>query len=162
MRQWRWAARRCNVGYEHGWIRVWDGELEPRPMSHVIGGSRTLDGAWFIDPPVVHFDEPIATIGEATIMSGHQESDAFVGGHIEKKLEHRGAGVLVERAGGLVGEKNFGVVHQRAADGGALALAAGEFLNLLIQAMGEAGALGEMLQALVGEHRDSFRRRPWE
>ncbi len=88
-------------------------------------------------------------------MSGHQQRDAFVGGHIEKELEHGCAGVLVERAGGLVGEKNFRVVHQRATDGGALALAAGELLDLLIQAMGEAGALGELVQALI--RKDAIR-----
>ena len=116
-----------------------------------MGGSRTLDGAGFIDPPVVHFDKTIAAVGEAAIVGGHQERDAFVGDHVEQKLKDGGAGVLVERAGGFVSEKDLGVVHERAADGGALALAAGELLDLLIEAMGEAGALGELLQALVGE-----------
>ena len=57
---------------------------------------------------------------------------------------------FVERAGGLVGEQDARVVHQRAAEGGALAFAAGELLDATVEAMAEAGAVGEMLEAGVG------------
>ena len=59
--------------------------------------------------------------------------------------------MLVERTGRFIGEKNFGVIHQRAANCGALAFAAREFLNLLIEPVRETGTFGEMLQALVGK-----------
>jgi hypothetical protein len=99
----------------------------------------------------MHFDETIAAVGESAVVRGHQESDAFVRGDVEKKLKDGGAGVLVERTGGLVGQQNFRVVHQCAADCGTLSFTAGELLNFLVEAMGEAGSLSELLQALVGE-----------
>ena len=152
MQRWRWAARMmmCEMRRMDGLGKRAASSPESA-MRRDAGGSRTLDGAGFIDPPVVHLDESIAAVGEAAIVRGHQQRDAFVGGDVEQKLKDGGAGVLVERAGGLVGEQNFGVVHQRAADGGALAFAAGELLDFLIQPMREAGALGQFVQALVGE-----------
>ena len=84
-------------------------------------------------------------------MGGHQEGNAFVGCNIEKELKDRGAGLLVERTGGFVCEQDSGVVHERAANGGALAFATGELLDFLVEAVGEAGAVREMLQALIGE-----------
>jgi hypothetical protein len=99
----------------------------------------------------MHFDETIAAVGESAVVRGHQESDAFVRGDVEKKLKDGGAGVLVERTGGLVGQQNFRVVHQCAADCGTLSFTAGELLNFLIEAVGEAGSLSQFLKSLVGE-----------
>jgi hypothetical protein len=99
----------------------------------------------------VHFDEAIATVGKAAIVCGHQQRDTFIGGNVEKELKYGRAGVFVERAGGFVGQQDFGVVHERTADGRTLTFATGELLNLLIQAVGESGALGKKMQSLVGE-----------
>ena len=85
-------------------------------------------------------------------MGGHQQRDTIVGGNIQQELKDCAAGVFVEGAGGLVGEQNFGMVHQRATDRGALTFAAGKLLDFLIQAMAEAGAFGELMQALVGKN----------
>jgi hypothetical protein len=100
----------------------------------------------------VHFDKAVAAIGEAAIVGGHEERNAIVRCDVEQELKYRGARVLVERAGGLVGEQNFGMIHERANDGGALTFAAGELLNFLIKPVREPGAFSEMVEALVGEY----------
>ena len=94
-------------------------------------------------------------------MSGHQQRHTFGGGHIEQKFKDGCAGVFVEGAGRLVGEQDFRVVHQGAAERGALTFAAGKLLNTLIETMAQTGAIGELVQALLWRARDRFRRRPW-
>ena len=46
-----------------------------------------------------------------------------------------------------------GRVHQGAAEGGALALAAGELLDAAVEAMADAGAVGEVLRRACAEAR---------
>ena len=83
-------------------------------------------------------------------MGCHDEGDAFGGCDVEEQLEDGGAGLLVEGAGGLVGEEDAGVVHEGSAEGGALALAAGELLDAVVEAVAEAGAVGEVFEAGSG------------
>jgi hypothetical protein len=98
----------------------------------------------------VHLDEAVAAQGEVAVVGRHDEGNAFGGGDVEEKLKDGGAGLLVEGAGGLVGEEDAGAVHEGAAEGGALALAAGELLDAVVEAMAEAGAVGEVLEAGEG------------
>ena len=51
----------------------------------------------------------------------------------------------VEVAGGLVGEKDFGVADDGSGDGHALALSAGELRGAVLHAVGEADALDDLL-----------------
>jgi hypothetical protein len=113
-----------------------------------LGGG--LVGLGLTDPPIVHLDETIAAGGEGAVMSGHDEGDAFGGGDVEEQLKDGGAGGFVEGAGGLVGEQDAGVVHEGAAEGGALALATGELLDAVVEAVAEAGAVGELFEAGLG------------
>jgi hypothetical protein len=103
-----------------------------------------------MDPPVVHFDDAIAAGGEGAVVGGHDEGDALGSDDFEEEIEDDGAGFFVERAGGFVGEEDGWAVHEGSAESGALALAAGELLDVGVEAMGEAGALGEMMQAVTG------------
>jgi hypothetical protein len=100
-----------------------------------------------MDPPVVHFNDTIAAAGEGAVVRGHDEGDAFGGDDFEEEIEDDGAGLFVERAGGLIGEKDRRAVHESSAEGGALALAAREFLDARVKAVSEAGAFGELVQA---------------
>lgn len=92
----------------------------------------------------------MAALGEIAIVRGHQESYIFSGDEVEQEVENHGAVFLVERSGGLIGEEDFGPVHEGAAEGGALALAAGELLDALVEAMAEAGTLSEFHEAGLG------------
>jgi hypothetical protein len=81
----------------------------------------------------------------------HEEGDAVVGSDVEKKLKDRRTGVLVEGARRLVCQQNLGVVHQSADDGSALALATRKLLDFLMEPVGEACALRELMEALEGK-----------
>src|ERR1700733_13697304 len=87
--------------------------------------------------------------GEGSVRGGHDEGDAFGRGDVEEQLKDGGAGGFVEGAGGLVGEQDAGVVHEGAAEGGALAFSAGELLDAAVEAVAEAGAVGEFFEAGV-------------
>lgn len=72
-----------------------------------------------------------------------------------KEADDVAAGLLIEVAGGLVGQNQRGRIHQRAGDGDALPLAAGELARAVLRAVGEADALERLegaLAALVGVH----------
>ena len=93
----------------------------------------------------------MAALGEVAIVRGHQESYVFSGDEVEQEIEDHGAVFLVERSGGLIGEEDFGPVHEGAAECGALTLAAGELLDALVEAMGQAGSLSEFHEASLGD-----------
>ena len=69
------------------------------------------------------------------------------------------AGFGVEVAGGLVGQDDGGAVDQRAGDGDALALAAGELVGLVVHAGFEAHVGERFLGALDALRRRGFRCR---
>jgi hypothetical protein len=96
---------------------------------------------------IVHFKKPVATVGQASIVRGHYQGDSFGSNEIEQKIEDGGAGGFIERAGGLVREQDLRLVHQCAAEGGALTLATGEFLDALIEAMSQARAVRELFES---------------
>ena len=56
----------------------------------------------------------------------------------DQGLEDAAGGVRVEVAGGLVGEQQARRIGDRAGDGDALLLAAGEFAGAMIEALAEA------------------------
>ncbi len=111
------------------------------------GMAAALERLRLMDPPIAHLHEPVASLREGAVVRGHHECDAFFRDDVEEEVKDDGAGLFVERAGGFVGEQNTGLVHEGAAEGGALAFAAGELLDALMEAVAEAGALGEVVQA---------------
>src|SRR3954454_24659115 len=98
------------------------------------------------DLPIPHFYQPVALRSQAAVVGCHHEGNAVRAGQFEKQIENLAAGVLVERAGGLVGQQNPGPVHQPPTQRRALALAAGELLNTLLQAVRQAGALRKLVE----------------
>ena len=87
----------------------------------------------FDDAAVAHFDHAVAARGQSAIMRGHQQRQSLGCGDFQEQIEDGFRGLLVERSGGFIGEQNSWPVQQGAADGGALPLAAGEFLNAQIE-----------------------------
>ena len=55
--------------------------------------------------------------------------------------------MLIERACRFIGQQDFRPIHERATKRGALALASGEFLNAVVEPMGESGPLREFHKA---------------
>ena len=64
-----------------------------------------------------------------------------------EQRHHLDAGPRVEVAGGLVGEDDCGSVDQRARDGHALLLAAGELVRVVVEPLAEAHPLQRLARA---------------
>jgi hypothetical protein len=78
------------------------------------------------DLAVGEADRAVCVLGDIRIVRD-QEHGPPIGIQLLQKREHFLAGAAVERAGGLVGENDLRLVHQRARDRNALLLSAGEF-----------------------------------
>ena len=74
-------------------------------------------------------------------MGDHDDGHAELRSEFAEQREDGFAGGGIEIAGGLIGEKNFGTIHEGASDSDALLFAAGEFCGAMAKAMGEADAL---------------------
>src|SRR5688572_14888771 len=70
-----------------------------------------------------------------------EHDGAALSAKIPEKIQDRFAGVGIEIAGGFVGEDEFGIVDERAGDGDALLLAAGELAGAMFAAVFEADEL---------------------
>ena len=78
-------------------------------------------------------------------MGDADERGALLAVEVEEKRGERVRGGAVERTGRLVGEEELGLVDERADDGAALALAAGELAGPVVHPLGEADAGEELL-----------------
>ena len=85
------------------------------------------------------------------VLVGHQDDGVAFGVQTIEQRHDLVAGLGVEIAGRFVGEDDGGLVDQSAGDGHALALSAGEFVGLVVHAVGQAdrsqcglGALGAL------------------
>ena len=68
--------------------------------------------------------------------------------------QHQLAGLVVERAGGLVAQQHLGPLGDGAGDGDALLLAAGELRRKVVEALAEADQLAAPPRARIGAARD--------
>ena len=68
----------------------------------------------------------------------HDDDGVAVGVEVAEEIEDFAAGLRIEVARRFVGEEERRFVHERAGDGDALALAAGEFVGLVVHAVAEA------------------------
>ena len=78
-------------------------------------------------------------VGDVAVVGDEDDGVAF-GVQFAEDFHHFFAAVAVERAGGFVGEDDLSAVHQRAGDGDALLLPAGELRGLVFGAVTEAKA----------------------
>ena len=82
---------------------------------------------------------------------GHQhQAGAVRAVELQHLREHRGGGLFVQVAGGLVAQHAGRRVDQGACHRSALAFAAGQFARLVLQAMAEAHRLQQVARALAG------------
>lgn len=68
---------------------------------------------------------------------GDDDDGVALAGEVFEEVEDFLTGAGVEVSGGFVGEDDGGVVDEGACDGDALALAAGEFVGAVMEAVGE-------------------------
>jgi hypothetical protein len=79
-----------------------------------------------VQPPVVQPQHAVAAGGEGRVVRHQHQRRAQSRLQLEQQVAHQRAGVVVEVAGGLVGQQQARPVHQRARDRHALLLAARE------------------------------------
>src|SRR5688500_10572246 len=92
---------------------------------------------------------------------GDDDDGVAFGGQLVQQRHHLAAALRVERAGRLVGEDDLAAVHERARDGHALLLAAGELARPVAEALAEPEHAEQPLGArapLGGGHAGVHRR----
>ena len=82
-------------------------------------------------------DDARAVLGDVVLVRDQEHGDAALEVEPLEDAHHLDAGPRVEVAGRLVGEENRRVRDQRARDGDALLLAAGELIRMVIGAIAE-------------------------
>ena len=93
----------------------------------------------FDDAAVLHHGDVVADLrGDAQIMGDEQQRDAEPGLDLVEQFQHLRLHRDVERGDGLVGDQHVGIERQRARDGDALALAAGELMRIARDGVGAA------------------------
>ena len=103
---------------------------------------------------VAEADEPRGEAGHIRLVGHDHDGGALAIEFLHERHQFE-RGAAVERAGRLVGEQHLGVVHQRAGDGDALLLAAGELGRPVFHPLGESHAgqrLGGLGTALGAGH----------
>ena len=88
---------------------------------------------------VAHFDDALGAGGDFAVV-GDEDHRVALGGQLLEQLHHLDAALAVEGAGGFVGEDHVAAVHQRAGDGDALLLPAGELVRAVAGAALQAQA----------------------
>lgn len=93
-------------------------------------------------------DGVVGLFGDGLVVGDHDDGEAVVAVKFFEEGEDFSAGFLVEVAGGLVSEEEFGIGDQRAGDGGALHFAAGKFAGFVRQPMAELHHVEQLLGPL--------------
>ena len=98
------------------------------------------------DDAISNGDNAMRVFGDVRLV-GDEDDGVALGVEVVEERHDLLAGLGVEVAGGLVGEDDGGTVDQRAGDGDALALAAGELVGLVHHAGAEVDGLEDGLGA---------------
>src|SRR5579863_9923754 len=88
--------------------------------------TRTLIRAIVDDPPIPEGDDSARECGYFIRMRYHDDGDSMSPIELLKNSHNLGTGTRIELAGGLIGEKNFRIVDERASNRYPLLLSPGE------------------------------------
>ena len=120
------------------------------------------------DPPVPHVDRGIAVVRGFRIVRDHQDGLPQPPVQVAQNLQHGLRILRVEIPGGLVGQQNRRVIHNRPRNRHALLLAAGERIRFVIQPLPDPQQAQHFLEfgfrlrgraPDVARHRDVVARR---
>src|SRR5438874_2340588 len=98
---------------------------------------------------LVQSDDTIHLPGDALVVRSHERRAAFAAHQIEELGEDNIRGVLVEVAGGLVGEDQRRLVGERAGHGDALLFAAGKLRRPMVEPLRQAEFAEQLLRPLL-------------
>ena len=105
-----------------------------------LGGVRLVGGGVGEDDAVLQVDDAGGVLlGQFRVVGDHDHEAVL--GHFLQQLHDLNARLTVQRAGGLVGQQDVGVVDEGAGDGHALHLAAGHLGGVLVELVAEADLL---------------------
>src|SRR5688500_10080615 len=98
-------------------------------------------GLIFDEAAPFELDNAPCFASEIEIVRDEHERSAGRGVQVEKQIDDRVAGFVIEIAGGLIGEENFWAVQKRAGQPDALLFPAGELCRVMMEALGKADFL---------------------
>ena len=85
-----------------------------------------------------HGEDAVGAGSKARIVGDEDDGGTLLAGHVEHQLDDAGAGLLVEVAGGLIGEEEFWLRNHGPSQADALLLATGKSGRAVVQAVTEA------------------------
>ena len=135
----------------------------PRLTSPDVGGPEPRWApelrhlATVVDPAVAHVHDPAGAGGHLVAVGDHQDRLALAV-QAPEQLEDLTAAVGVERAGGLVGQQQRGLVGQGPGDGQALALTAGQHGRHLVGLVPQAEQVEQVSSLRLGRLAPACRR----
>jgi hypothetical protein len=113
----------------------------------VISGFTSAGaGAVGFDRAIADGDDAVGVVGDVRLV-GDEDDGVALGVEVVEEGHDLDGGFGVEVAGGLIGEDDGGLVDEGAGDGDALALAAGEFVGLMVHALAEVDGFEDELGA---------------
>ena len=107
---------------------------------------------------VAQLEDALGARREAGVVRDDDEGGAVRRRQAQHRFEHLVRGVRVEVAGGLVGQHAGRLGHQRAREGAALALAAGELARLVLEPRAQADLLQHRAAPAASAAARSMRR----
>src|SRR5262249_30867240 len=114
--------------------------------------SRPRDLGLRLQVAVLQREHAVHVLGELQVVRGDEAGDAGLLGELVEVVEHRLRRVRVEVAGRLVGQQPARRIGERAGDGDALLLAAGELGGLVAGAFGQTKLRQEIPGARLGRY----------
>ncbi len=114
-------------------------ELGARDGCRAVTHGAMLEG----DRAVAHHEDPIGQRdGFVDIVGDEQDAGLMIGHQLADQLVHADTGERIERGKRLVEQQKLGLLHQRAGEGNALGLPAGQIARPVVEPVAEAD-LGE-------------------
>ncbi len=105
--------------------------MQPAATGAVVRATPTDGSSETIRPSFMRIDA-LGMACDIVLVGDHDQRPA-TGGELVEQREHLLGAVAVERAGGLVGEQQDWLGHDRAGDSDALLLAAGQLRGQVVQ-----------------------------
>src|SRR2546425_717539 len=113
--------------------------FEAQEPSRVDDGEFGSVAAAFADEPAVaEREDAVGDLGRSRVVADEHDCAAVLVGELANQAQDLGAAVVVELAGGLVGEQQAWTSDQGGADRDALLLAAGELLASGVRTVSES------------------------
>ena len=126
-------------------------QREHQPTDFIRSSACSARGRLAVvhDPPVGEHQQAVGERGGVRVVGDHHDRLVEVVDGVAQQFEHVVGGLRVEVAGRLVGEHDRRARDQRARDGDALLLAAGQLGRAVVQAVADADRVDQPVEPLA-------------